>query len=188
MESQLRRSEYRTSHELKGKGKDDTSKMTKPPGFHNKSSTALDPYSSLSVFSSGDSSAFSGNVPDVGSFFGTSSTTSYLMNSDFDSLFDDATPEVALSTSIAAPRGNEVKHSAFSAAKLQGLFLPYLPQDDAVAAGLGEKDGGIDASEAQEVVDYLNQQLAFLLRCPPPEFWQKGMLNALHYLMHSCFI
>uniref|UniRef100_A0A7I4D7V6 CUE domain-containing protein n=1 Tax=Physcomitrium patens TaxID=3218 RepID=A0A7I4D7V6_PHYPA len=177
MESQLRRSEYRTSHELKGKGKDDTSKMTKPPGFHNKSSTALDPYSSLSVFSSGDSSAFSGNVPDVGSFFGTSSTTSYLMNSDFDSLFDDATPEVALSTSIAAPRGNEVKHSAFSAAKLQGLFLPYLPQDDAVAAGLGEKDGGIDASEAQEVVDYLNQQLAFLLRCPPPEFWQKVTMD-----------
>ncbi len=57
---------------------------------------------------------------------------------------------------------------------LEGLFPLYLPQDDAVAAGLGGREGGIDVSEAQEVVDILNQKLAALLRLDLRQFWKQG--------------
>jgi hypothetical protein len=57
---------------------------------------------------------------------------------------------------------------------LEGPFPLYLPQDDAVAAGLGGREGGIDVSEAQEVVDILNQKLAALLRLDPRQFWKQG--------------
>jgi hypothetical protein len=57
---------------------------------------------------------------------------------------------------------------------LEGPFPLYLPQDDAVAAGLGGREGGIDVSEAQEVVDILNQKLAALLRLDLRQFWKQG--------------
>lgn len=161
--------------EFKGKGRDDVLKMRMPPGFTNRPS---DPYGDLGTSSGSSissSSAFSSTVPDVGSFFGSSNTNS--MKDDFDSFLDDAVPD------MAAPSTAVVKNEVKKLVKSEGLFLPYLPQDDAVAAGLGAKDGGIDASEAQEVVDHLNQQLASLLRCSPPEFWKKGMhTNAISFV------
>lgn len=54
----------------------------------------------------------------------------------------------------------------------RGSFVPYLPQDDAVAAGLGADEGGIDAVETQEVADLLNEELTRLLKMKPREFWR----------------
>jgi len=187
MAFQTGRSKHQVSQEFKGKGRDDLLKTGIPPGFTNKPS---DPYGTSgtsnprnggsSTSSSASSSALSSTVPEVGSFFGSSNTNS--LRDDFDSFLDEAGPDIAApSTGVSVAGRNEVKRAAPTVVKTEGLFLPYLPQDDAVAAGLGAKDGGIDASEAQEVVDYLNQQLASLLRCGPPEFWKKGMRNAISF-------
>ena len=156
-----------------------------PPGFTSKPLNS-DPYGALGASnprnggpsSSGSSSAFSSSVPDVGSFFGASNSNS--MKDDFDSFLDDAVPDIAApSSGVAAAGRNEVKRAVPTGVESEGLFLPYLPQDDAVAAGLGAKDGGIDASEAQEVVDQLNRQLASLLRCSPQDFWKRGVHRAI---------
>ncbi|CAI0464627.1 unnamed protein product [Linum tenue] len=55
-----------------------------------------------------------------------------------------------------------------------GKFVNYLPQDEAVAAGLGAEKGGLDAVESQRVVDLLNRELARLLKRSPREFWKEG--------------
>jgi len=69
---------------------------------------------------------------------------------------------------------------------LEGPFPLYLPQDDAVAAGLGGREGGIDVSEAQEVVDILNQKLAALLRLDLRQFWKQVAVNeSLHNFVDS---
>lgn len=47
-----------------------------------------------------------------------------------------------------------------------------MPQDDAVAAGLGADQGGIDAVETQQVADILNEELGRLLKMQPSEFWR----------------
>jgi len=54
----------------------------------------------------------------------------------------------------------------------KGRFVNYLPHDDAVAAGLGAEDGGLDPEETQGVADLLNQELRALLRMKPREFWR----------------
>ncbi|KAG0622488.1 hypothetical protein M758_3G100500 [Ceratodon purpureus] len=176
MAFQAGRSKQQVTQEYKMKG-------GMPPGFSNKPS---DPYGGLgtsnprsSAKPSGSSSAFSSGVPDIGSFFGASDSGLGSLKDDFDSFLDDAAPDVgASSAGVAAVAGrNEVKGAVPAGGKTEGLFLPYLPQDDAVAAGLGAKDGGIDAAEAQEVVDQLNRQLASLLRCSPPEFWKKVAMD-----------
>ncbi|KAK2985619.1 hypothetical protein RJ640_006882 [Escallonia rubra] len=41
-----------------------------------------------------------------------------------------------------------------------GNFVNYLPQDEAVAAGLGADEGGLDPVESQRVVDLLNRELS----------------------------
>lgn len=171
-----------------------------PPGFSNKPSTKVDPFGALgssdsrnggklSVSSSGSSSAFNGGVPDVGSFFGASDLSLNSVKDDFDSFLDDSGPDSAApGAGIAVePSQGETKHAVPAGAKTEGLFLPYLPQDDAVAAGLGAKDGGINASEAQEVVDQLNRQLASLLRLSPPEFWKKGAHRTVPSHLHDVF-
>ncbi|KAL8141098.1 hypothetical protein V2J09_007119 [Rumex salicifolius] len=54
-----------------------------------------------------------------------------------------------------------------------GNFVNYLPQDEAVAAGLGAEDGGLDPLESQRVVDLLNRELSRLLKLNPREFWKE---------------
>lgn len=60
-----------------------------------------------------------------------------------------------------------------------GNFVKYLPQDEAVASGLGAEDGGLDPLESQRVVDLLNSELSRLLKLKPKEFWRKGTLTLL---------
>lgn len=60
-----------------------------------------------------------------------------------------------------------------------GSFVDYLPQDEAVAAGLGPEDGGLDPVESQGVVDLLNRELARLLKLSPRLFWREGSLTSL---------
>lgn len=55
-----------------------------------------------------------------------------------------------------------------------GSFVNYLPQDEAVAAGLGPEDGGLDPVESQGVVDLLNRELTRLLKLNPIDFWREG--------------
>ncbi|KAL1564745.1 activating signal cointegrator 1 complex subunit 2-like [Salvia divinorum] len=56
-------------------------------------------------------------------------------------------------------------------ASTSGNFVIYLPQDEAVAAGLEE--GGLDPVESQRVVDLLNRELSRLLKLRPREFWRE---------------
>ena len=56
----------------------------------------------------------------------------------------------------------------------RGNFVNYLPQDEAVAAGRGADEGGLDPVEAQGVVDYLNGELSRLLKLSPRDFWREG--------------
>lgn len=55
-----------------------------------------------------------------------------------------------------------------------GNFVKYLPQDEAVAAGLGVEDGALDPIESQRVVDLLNRELSRLLKLKPKDFWKQG--------------
>lgn len=55
-----------------------------------------------------------------------------------------------------------------------GNFVIYLPQDEAVAAGLGPEEGGLDPVEAQRIVDLLNRELSRLLKLHPRDFWREG--------------
>ena len=56
-----------------------------------------------------------------------------------------------------------------------GSFLNYLPQDEAVASGLGAQEGGLDPLESQRVVDLSNKELSRLLKLSPREFWKQGI-------------
>lgn len=55
-----------------------------------------------------------------------------------------------------------------------GNFVNYLPQDEAVASGLGANEGGLDPVESQRVVDLLNRELSRLLKLSPRNFWTEG--------------
>ncbi|KAF3546143.1 hypothetical protein DY000_02008761 [Brassica cretica] len=67
-----------------------------------------------------------------------------------------------------------------------GSFVDYLPQDEAVAAGLGPEDGGLDPVESQGVVDLLNRELARLLKLSPRLFWREVASDAsLHDFLDS---
>lgn len=57
---------------------------------------------------------------------------------------------------------------------LAGHFVNYLPQDEAVATGLGADEGALDPLESQRVVDLLNRELSRLLKLSPREFWKEG--------------
>ncbi|KAH6836104.1 Ubiquitin system component Cue protein [Perilla frutescens var. hirtella] len=58
-------------------------------------------------------------------------------------------------------------------ASTSGNFVIYLPQDEAVAAGLGTAEGGLDPVESQRVVDLLNKELSRLLKLRPRDFWRE---------------
>ncbi|KAL0432572.1 UNVERIFIED_CONTAM: hypothetical protein Slati_2591500 [Sesamum latifolium] len=45
--------------------------------------------------------------------------------------------------------------------------------DEAVAAGLGPEEGGLDPVEAQRVVDLSNRELSRLLKLHPRDFWRE---------------
>ncbi|KAJ0982117.1 hypothetical protein J5N97_010372 [Dioscorea zingiberensis] len=65
-------------------------------------------------------------------------------------------------------------------------FINYLPQDEAVASGLGADDGGVDAEESQRVVDILNEELSLLLKMRPRDFWREVARNdSLHEFLDS---
>lgn len=78
---------------------------------------------------------------------------------------------VASSTSIVrmAEDGEWVNRASTS-----GNFVIYLPQDEAMAAGLGPDEGGLDPVESQRVVDLLNRELSRLLKLRPRDFWREG--------------
>lgn len=61
-----------------------------------------------------------------------------------------------------------------NSATTSGNFVIYLPQDEAVAAGLRPEEGGLDPEESQRVVDLLNRELSRLLKLHPRDFWREG--------------
>ncbi|KAF8084081.1 hypothetical protein N665_0734s0008 [Sinapis alba] len=85
----------------------------------------------------------------------------------------------------SAPGGSRVRIgdqgqfvSSKTPAQGGGSFVNYLPQDEAVAAGLGPEDGGLDPVESQGVVDLLNRELARLLKLNPRQFWREVASDA----------
>lgn len=64
-----------------------------------------------------------------------------------------------------------------------GNFVNYLPQDEAVAAGLGVEQGGLDPLESQRVVDLLNRELSQLLKLKARDFWREGQFLSCYKLM-----
>ncbi|KAL2489184.1 Ubiquitin system component Cue protein [Forsythia ovata] len=69
---------------------------------------------------------------------------------------------------------------------LGGHFVNYLPQDEAVATGLGADEGGLDTLESQRVVDLLNRELSRLLKLSPREFWKEVASDvSLHDFLES---
>ncbi|XP_062076535.1 uncharacterized protein LOC133781519 [Humulus lupulus] len=76
--------------------------------------------------------------------------------------------------------------SRLSGACSDGKFVNYLPQDEAVAAGFGADEGGLDPVESQRVVDLLNRELSRLLKLNPKEFWREvAMDTSLHDFLDS---
>ncbi|KAG9440451.1 hypothetical protein H6P81_020616 [Aristolochia fimbriata] len=70
--------------------------------------------------------------------------------------------------------------------KSTGNFVKYLPQDEAVAAGLGVEDGGLDSVESQRVVDLLNRELSRLLKLNARDFWREvANDSSLHEFLDS---
>lgn len=180
-----------------GKGRHNASSRRNPPGFNDASMETSRAFQSLnlggptSTSSSSASSGFDKAFPNVGSALSGPNAGLNSLKDDFDSFLDETASEIRPVGGIS--RAFDSQPVATFGGKMAGLFLPYLPQDDAVAAGLGVKEGGIDASEAQEVVDLLNQQLAALLRCSPAQFWKQGRYRVyLHFkplfFLLVCFV
>ncbi|KAG5018420.1 hypothetical protein JHK87_014275 [Glycine soja] len=92
-------------------------------------------------------------------------------------------PTPTLSTSL---RQTQSSVSSTSSRGQNGNFVKYLPQDEAVAAGLGAEDGALDPLESQRVVDLLNTHLSLLLKFKPKEFWtQVATDTSLHEFLDS---
>ncbi|XP_057729138.1 uncharacterized protein LOC130944694 isoform X1 [Arachis stenosperma] len=93
-------------------------------------------------------------------------------------------PNPTLSSSLRG-RG-ATQHNPNPTDPAAGNFVRYLPQDEAVAAGLGADDGGLDPLESQRVVDLLNRELSRLLKLKPREFWkQVASDTSLHEFLDS---
>ncbi|KAK4348610.1 hypothetical protein RND71_031365 [Anisodus tanguticus] len=67
-----------------------------------------------------------------------------------------------------------------------GNFVNYLPQDEAVAAGLGADEGALDPVESQRVVDVSNRELCRLLKMNARDFWREvASDSSLHSFLES---
>lgn len=88
----------------------------------------------------------------------------------------DAAAAVVAATTTSRESGELVSRRAAS-----GNFVNYLPQDEAVAAGLGPNEAGSDALLSQSVVDFLNRELSRLLKLNPRDFWREGNLLPLFF-------
>ncbi|KAK4748356.1 hypothetical protein SAY87_014942 [Trapa incisa] len=92
---------------------------------------------------------------------------------------------VGATPSSSRVRLGESSHSFPGAAQF-GSFVNYLPQDEAVAAGLGAAEGGMDTVESQSVVDLLNRELSRLLMLKSKEFWKNvAGDSSLHTFLDS---
>lgn len=91
-------------------------------------------------------------------------------------------------TQAASPgsRQRPKKPGRESDLRCDGRFVPYLPHEDAVAAGLREWKVGLDASVSQEVIDLLNAELSALLRLRPHQFWKHGLFT--NFAVSLCFL
>lgn len=69
-----------------------------------------------------------------------------------------------------------------------GCFVNYLPQDEAVAIGLGADEGGLDPVESQRVVDLLNRELSRLLKLNPRNFWRQGIRYFNVYFTRNLYL
>ncbi|KAJ0086787.1 hypothetical protein Patl1_08830 [Pistacia atlantica] len=95
---------------------------------------------------------------------------------------DVPTSSSATSSGSRAP----TRDAAASAHTHSGNFVNYLPQDEAVAAGLSADEGGLDPVESQRVVDLLNRELSRSLKLNPRDFWREVASDAsLHYFLDS---
>ncbi|KAI3893250.1 hypothetical protein MKX03_019085 [Papaver bracteatum] len=67
-----------------------------------------------------------------------------------------------------------------------GNYVLYLPQDEAVASGLGAEHGASDPVESQRAVDLLNRELSRLLKSKPRDFWKEVASDtSLHEFLDS---
>ncbi|KAI3903286.1 hypothetical protein MKW98_031940 [Papaver atlanticum] len=67
-----------------------------------------------------------------------------------------------------------------------GNYVLYLPQDEAVASGLGAEYGASDPVESQRAVDLLNRELSRLLKSNPRDFWKEVASDtSLHEFLDS---
>ncbi|KAH9755780.1 CUE domain-containing protein [Citrus sinensis] len=91
------------------------------------------------------------------------------------------------SSNVAAASGSSsTSSSRATAPSPSGNFVNYLPHDEAVAAGLGADEGGLDPVESQRVVDLLNRELYRLLKLNPRDFWRQVASDAsLHDFLDS---
>lgn len=88
---------------------------------------------------------------------------------------------MAAASSISA-----TSSSRAAAPSPSGNFVNYLPHDEAVAAGLGADEGGLDPVESQRVVDLLNRELSRLLKLNPRDFWRQVASDvSLHEFLDS---
>ncbi|RZC66352.1 hypothetical protein C5167_010053 [Papaver somniferum] len=73
-----------------------------------------------------------------------------------------------------------------SATATGGNYVLYLPQDEAVASGLGAEHGASDPVESQRAVDLLNRELSRLLKSNPRDFWKEVASDtSLHEFLDS---
>ncbi|XP_072991765.1 uncharacterized protein [Typha latifolia] len=86
-------------------------------------------------------------------------------------------PPPSLTTSLRASSTSSSRSKPSQDGARFRFFVSYLPQDEAVASGLGAESGGLDAVESQAVVDLLNDELSNLLSLRPRDFWREVARN-----------
>ncbi|KAK1407545.1 hypothetical protein QVD17_39163 [Tagetes erecta] len=81
---------------------------------------------------------------------------------------------------------NSTSSSSHPRPKNGANFVTYLPQDEAVASGLGAEEGALDPVESQRVVDLLNRECSRLLKLNPKDFWKEVASDtSLHAFLES---
>ncbi|KAI4337045.1 hypothetical protein L6164_015503 [Bauhinia variegata] len=119
---------------------------------------------------------------------GTNPTLSSSLRQSFSTRQSDASTGSSRSVSASSGGAQVVGDNGEWVSNITrgGNFLNYLPQDEAVAAGLGAVEGGLDPLESQRIVDVLNRELSRLLKLKPREFWREVASDAsLHEFLDS---